>query len=94
MSLLSRSDLRFIYSWSAILPDDPRISGKPNSTLLNRNEGYEVLYLINTFADLNSINIKKSGHKIERMIRNHLPGDIRKQEAVVNWINSNWEICQ
>ena len=91
MALLSRSDLRFNYSWSAIIPDDPRISGQPDSTLLNRNEGYEVLYLINTFADLNRFKIKEAGHKIERIIRNHLPVDVRNQENVVSWLNSNWE---
>jgi len=83
--------LKFNYSWSAIPGDDPRISGKPDSTLLNRNEGYEVLYFINKFAELNNLQSKESCLKIELMIIKHLPGDIRSQEKVMGWINSNWD---
>ena len=59
MGLLQKSDLLFKneYSWNALIGDDPRITGEPDSTLFNRNEGYEVLYLIKTFFKyhLNSI---------------------------------------
>jgi hypothetical protein len=32
--------------------DNPKISGVPDSTLFNRNEGYEVLYLINRMTQV------------------------------------------
>lgn len=93
MGLLQKSDLLFKneYSWNALIGDDPRITGEPDSTLFNRNEGYEVLYLINKFAEKHSLQKKPSGHKIETMIRLHLPAEIRKQENVMEWILSNWE---
>lgn len=52
MGLLTKSDLKYAdeYSWKAIGDDNPKITGVPNSTLLNREEGYEVLAFINRFA--------------------------------------------
>lgn len=93
MGLLEKSDLLFKneYSWNALKGDDPRITGEPDYTLFNRNEGYEVLYLINKLAEKHSLQKKTSGHKIENMIRLHLPAEIRKQENVMEWIFNNWE---
>jgi hypothetical protein len=85
MAWLSKSDLQFQYSWSAIPPDDARITGKPDSTLLNRNEGYEVL----TF--LNRISKNTAGAlKGERMIKQHLPGTVRSHANVLQWLIDNW----
>lgn len=53
MSLLRKVDLQFEYSWTATPPDDPRITGEPVSTLLNRGEDYEVIAFINNFAATN-----------------------------------------
>jgi hypothetical protein len=91
MSLLNKTDLKLSYSWEVIKGDNPKISGHPDSTLFNRHEGYEVLYLINKFAEKHDLQNKSSGHKIENMIRLHLPAEIRKQENVMEWILNNWE---
>ncbi len=90
MSLFSRSDLKYTYSWTAVPPDDPRRWGAPASSELNRSEGYEMLDFINTIADLAGITRKEAGWKIERMIRDHLPEEIRQRERVMNWITVNW----
>lgn len=58
MALLQKTDLVFEYSWKAIAPDDPKVTGKPDSTLLNRSEGYEVLAFINRFAEKHSFKKK------------------------------------
>lgn len=78
------------YKWTAYGNDDPKITGEPDSTLFSRKEGYEVLYLINKIASENNLMQKKSGEKLERMIHNHLPGDIRSQKDVTKWIKENW----
>lgn len=39
------------YQWTVVYNDDPKVAGKPDSTLLNRYEGYGVLYFINAFAE-------------------------------------------
>ncbi|MCW1833555.1 hypothetical protein [Pantoea ananatis] len=90
MSLLTKNDLQFDYSWTAIPPDDARITGFPDNTLLNRHEGYEVLAFINRMAKASKWEAKLSGLKTERMIRDHLPGDIRSHRSVWKWIVENW----
>ncbi|WP_339649769.1 hypothetical protein [Halopseudomonas pelagia] len=91
MPLLSKSDLKYTYSWTAIAPDDPQVTGTPDSVLLNRNEGYEVLAFINRFAETREFKYKASGTKVERLIKEHLPGDIRSHKNVSKWLADNWK---
>lgn len=87
MALISSADLQYKdYRWTAISSnDDPRVTGKPDSTLLNRHEGYEVLHF------LNRISKDKAGAlKGERLIRNHLPGEVRSHANVLKWLIDNW----
>lgn len=93
MGLIEKSDLVFKneYSWNALEGDDPRITGEPDSTLFSRNEGYEVLFLINKLVEIWNLTQKNSGLKIEKMIKNHLPSDIRSQENVKVWISKEWK---
>lgn len=79
------------YSWTVLPGDNPKISGVPDSTLFNRNEGYEVLYLINRFMSDTNIKNVESGQKIERMIRTGLPSDVRGQKNVVEWLIKKWK---
>lgn len=90
MSLLSKSDLKYPYSWTAIAPDDPEVTGAPDSALLNRNEGYEVLDFINRFAQECKFKYKASATKAERLIKEHLPNDIRSHENISRWLADNW----
>lgn len=90
MPLLTKSDLKYKYSWTAIEPDDPKVTGKPDSTLLNRGEGYEVLPFINRFAETHKFKQKASGLKTERLIKEHLPGDTRSHKNVNKWLVDNW----
>jgi len=92
MPLLSKEDLHFKdYSWTVYQEDDPKVTGEPDSSLLHRKEGYEVLYLINKFAEKNGLEKKASGLKAEKMIRESLPGEIRSQEEVMKWLAQNWQ---
>ena len=91
MSQLSKSDLQFTYSWTAIPPDDARLTGVPDSTLLNRNEGYEVLAFINRMDTATKWPDKTGALKVERLIRNHLPGDVRSHAHVWKWLVDNWQ---
>lgn len=91
MALLNTNDLQFTYSWSAIPPDDARVTGVPDSTLLNRNEGYEVLAFLNRLAQVSKWTNKAPALKAERMIRNNLPGNIRSHSNVWQWLVDNWQ---
>lgn len=94
MALLGTRDLQFQYSWTAIAPDDARVTGVPDSTLLNREEGYEVLAFLNRLAQASKWTNKTPALKAERMIKNHLPGNIRSHTNVWRWIVDNWQLHQ
>lgn len=93
MGLLVKSDLQYKdeYSWTTTGDDVPKITGIPDSTLLNREEGYEVLAFINRFAKKHSFRQKDSGLKVESMIHDHLPGDVRSHANVEKWLVENWK---
>lgn len=90
MALINRNDLQFSYSWTVVSPDDPRVTGTPDSTLLNRSEGYEVLAFINRIATASDWPTKAPALKVERLIKTHLPGDVRSHKNVWAWIVANW----
>ncbi len=92
MALITKSDLHYKdYSWTAVKGDDPRVSGEPDSTLLSRKEGYEILYFINKFSEMHGFKNKNSAIKVEKMIRNEVPSDKRSQSNIKIWIEQNWD---
>jgi hypothetical protein len=91
MAIINKTDLVYTdYSWTAIKGDDPKISGEPDSTLFNKHEGYEMLYLLNKMVK-NGIAPRATAQKAERLIRQHLPGSIRSQTNVYKWVVDNWD---
>lgn len=90
MALLAKSDLAYKYQWTAGEGDNPKIIGFPDNALLNRDEGYEVLDFINRFAVKHDFKQKNSGLKVEKMIKDHLPGDTRSHKNVEAWLVANW----
>ena len=92
MGLISKTDLYYNdYSWTALAGDNPKITGEPDSTLLNRKEGYEILYFVNKFSEKYRFKQKNSANKVEKMIREEIPSDIRSQEKIKTWIEQNWK---
>lgn len=91
VSKLHKNDLKYHaqYDWTVVGNDDSNVTGKPDSTLLNKREGYEVLNFINKLAKEKNWT-KKEALKAEDMIYRELPSDIRSQKHVVNWIEANW----
>ncbi len=98
MGVFKKSDMVYQdYSWKTTEGDSSKVRGFPDSALLNRKEGYEILNFINQFIDgqqswktsSDSSNIE-SGKKIERMIHDRLPGDVRSHKRVHEWIVANW----
>lgn len=86
MSTIRKDQLQFTYQWSAIPPDDPRVTGAADSTFLNRNEGYEVLAFLNRVCKELA-----QALKAERLIRQHLPGSVRSRANVLKWLQDNWQ---
>jgi len=91
MDLIKKADLMYDYVWSTqYTHDDPKVTGAPDSTLLNRTEGWEVKYFINKFAEIHNLKNKFEGLKIEEMIKNQIPKNIHRQDEIKEWIENNW----
>jgi hypothetical protein len=77
------------YQWTQFSNWDTRVSGKPDSTAFNPKEGNEVVYLINKLMLLWDYRFSHTGNKMEKLIHDSLPAEIKSQEAVGEWIKSN-----
>ena len=83
-------DLVYEYSWSQYKEDDPRISGIPDTTEFNRKEGREVLYIIKYLTVHVAWGVESFGNKMEKLIHNQLPLEIKNQQDTIKWIEDNW----
>lgn len=77
------------YNWTVYPSKDPKVFGKPDSTIFNPKEGNEVVYLINKLMILWDYRFSNTGNKIERLIHDSLPAEIETQEDVQRWIKNN-----
>lgn len=88
-----RSEMLYTYNWSTKYEnDDPRVTGEPDSTLLDRTEGYEMLYFINSCArKWNWTGYLTSAYqRLEKIIKTEVPSDIRSQQKIKEWIESRY----
>lgn len=91
MAIFTKSDLlKTTYTWSADKGDNPKLKGEPDSSLLNRSEGYEVLYMINKIMTSRGLSAVSSGQKIEKIIH-ATPSNLHSQVNVKTWIDNNWD---
>lgn len=84
-----KSDLLYTYDWTTEAID-PKLSGEPGRHEFNREEGWEMLYLINAFAKKHDVEIITVGNKIEKMVKLALPKAINTQKEVMAWLEENW----
>ena len=90
MILFSRRNLHYSdYKWTAYIQHDPHVNGKPDDTIFNKEEGNEVVYLINKLMSMWDYRFSNTGNKMEKLIHDKLPPEITKQEEVQNWLKSN-----
>ncbi len=92
MDLLKKSNLMYTYRWTTIANDNPKVTGTPDTTIFNRNEGYEVIYLLNKLTELWKWENISFCIKLEKMIKEDLPSNIRSQKNVKEWLASNWSV--
>lgn len=77
------------YQWTSFSINDSRVSGNPDSTLFNSKEGNQVVYLINRLMLIWNYSFSHTGNKMEKLIHDSLPSEIKSQEEVSEWIKSN-----
>lgn len=90
MGVLNQNDLQFEYSWSVLESDDSQVIEPYDSTLLNRNEGYDVITFLNHFARTYNLR-KENALKAERFIKYYMPQDINKRIDASRWLIDNLE---
>lgn len=93
----SKNDLFYKdYIWTTNYSnDDPKITGEPDKTLFARKEGWEMLYFVNKLAEKWNWSVPVSVlsyQKIERAIREYVPGDVRSQENIRSWLELNYTL--
>jgi hypothetical protein len=93
MATFNRSDLAYIdYKWTALSDhDNPKWTGKPDSTLLNKTEGYEMLYFINRYMEKKGYVNTGTGQKIEKLIRSSTTVD-KSHAYWTDYVNSNLKL--
>lgn len=91
MANFTRSNLQYVYSWNAAKENDnARITGFPDSYLIDRHEGYEVLPYINRFMTYHNYTLLSTFHRIESAIRLDLPANIRGHASIKRWLETNY----
>ena len=69
----------------------------PQKDVLNRDEPYEVIHFINSFAKEYGWDKSRSQFfitackKLETMIKTKLPDNIDSKEKIKNWVINNWD---
>lgn len=89
MALIDRSDLQYDYTWSSSPGKSPRSESVDKSSFFRRNEGDDVLALINEYASENKIRDKQEALRIERLIQEKLNEEERTKAEVRAWLKNN-----
>lgn len=93
MANFKKGNLKLKYSWTASVEDDnAKITGFPDSALLDRNEGYEVLPFLNRYMTVKNWSTESTLNKLEDSLRNDLPGTTRSHVNVRKWLDENFKI--
>ena len=81
------------YKWFARADhDNPNIILGTDHSELNRTEGYEVLYFINSLAKSWEWNNSVSAlNHLEKIIRTAVPSNIRTHSGIKRWIEENYD---
>ncbi|WP_223555302.1 hypothetical protein [Pseudomonas sp. BF-R-01] len=86
MSVITKSDLAYKYTWSADQGDNPNYIGKLDRDKVDRDEGYEVLRFLNSICTT-----KPQALQAERLIKTLLPGTVQKRTDIHQWLIDNWK---
>ena len=89
---LKKSDLQYEYADSSTEGDDPSKRGTPDKDLLNRSEGYEILYFCNKFANIHGSGDKDIALRAERLIQESVPGEFHSHTHIDKWLYDNWKM--
>ncbi|AXO89524.1 hypothetical protein DZC75_16500 [Pseudomonas parafulva] len=100
MPKITKSDLRYEYSWKATAGDNPHLIHN-DARHLSRKEGYEMLDFLNHlgWGDNNKTVVYNDGKDmsqefrlyVEWMLKEKFESTAPGRPKVVHWINDNWQ---
>jgi hypothetical protein len=90
METFEKNHLIYDYNWARYDRNDPKISGIPDATEFNRTEGGEVLYIIKFLTDHLAYEVRSFGNRVEKLVHDRLPVEIKRQKDTIQWIKDNW----
>ena len=70
--------------------DNPNIRGKVDRDRFDRHEKYEIVPLINEFAQMMNLTTKKECRLVEAIIHEHLPSNMVMRTEVLTWLKNNY----
>jgi hypothetical protein len=62
----------------------------PDRRIFDRLNGYQVLFIINYFGQSVGNLTVTDGRRIENLISTQLPGEIKSELSVFNWLRDNY----
>lgn len=71
------------YEWS----NELIYNGAPSRRLYNRNDGNQLLFVINSYASLNTSFNTAQGVLIQSMLKNQLPVEAKSEKSVLQWLS-------
>jgi len=76
------------YNWT----DEFIFDGTPSRRLFDRQNGNQLLFIINLYASQNDKFSGDQVQRIEEMLVNRLPDDVKSEISVLNWLKENGQI--
>ncbi|MDV6169069.1 hypothetical protein R1T16_11590 [Flavobacterium sp. DG1-102-2] len=89
MPKFDKFSLKCTYSWTEA--DKAKIEGDiTNDDIIDRNNGYQVLDLINYFFEMSGFMTTDAFNRLEQLIRKELPEDLKTRREIKAWLTKNW----
>jgi hypothetical protein len=76
------------YNWT----DEFIFDGTPSRRLFDRQNGNQLLFIINLYASQNDKFSGEQVQRIEEMLVNKLPEEVKSEISVLNWLKENGEL--
>jgi hypothetical protein len=79
-----KEHLSYSYNWPH--GGDPLFTGVPSRRMFDRDNGFQVLFIINCFYESIGVTTPQAGNKIEKLINMQLPLEVKSELSVFNWL--------
>ena len=91
MATFKENDLRYSYNWNPKTAEMlPRKIRYTDAHELNLEEGYEVLFFINSFMESKNLAMKTTFEKIEQILKEELPQTKRGLSKIKRFLSDDY----